>query len=263
LLRRDTDPSTAAASGISIFKEYTVSLPRAMLLWLDHWPGGLKLNTELSSFISSGFLSLLLLWDQRSSPIQASLSPTPRSLIHADSISIPSVILSPLLVPSLPNLLNLLSLSSQTLGASLFLSLTSDLLSLSTLHLYLAYLLATTTFRASKRLLSTLFTVFRGKRVNVLRKRVESAEYGVDQLLLGTVLFVVFRRVLRALPYDRSFSFCLFNAPRGFLDSASCSRRCWRIICALPWCVSLSVVLLPSFSAFVSSLYRQGGVLRS
>ncbi|KAI8846079.1 N-acetylglucosaminyl transferase component-domain-containing protein [Chytridium lagenaria] len=37
----------------------------------------------------------------------------------------------------------------------------------------------------------SLFTLFRGKKRNVLRNRVDSAEFDLDQLLLGTILFTV------------------------------------------------------------------------
>jgi len=38
---------------------------------------------------------------------------------------------------------------------------------------------------------SSLWRLFRGKRWNVLRKRVDSAVYNVDQLFLGTLLFTI------------------------------------------------------------------------
>jgi len=39
--------------------------------------------------------------------------------------------------------------------------------------------------------LSSLWRLFRGKKWNVLRKRVDSAVYNVDQLFLGTLLFTI------------------------------------------------------------------------
>lgn len=39
--------------------------------------------------------------------------------------------------------------------------------------------------------LSSLWHLFRGKKWNVLRRRVDSAVYNVDQLFLGTLLFTV------------------------------------------------------------------------
>jgi len=39
--------------------------------------------------------------------------------------------------------------------------------------------------------LSSLWRLFRGKKWNVLRKRVDSAVYNIDQLFLGTLLFTI------------------------------------------------------------------------
>ena len=39
--------------------------------------------------------------------------------------------------------------------------------------------------------LSSLWRLFRGKKWNVLRKRVDSAQYDVDQLFIGTLLFTI------------------------------------------------------------------------
>ncbi|KAI9332725.1 N-acetylglucosaminyl transferase component-domain-containing protein [Zopfochytrium polystomum] len=40
-------------------------------------------------------------------------------------------------------------------------------------------------------ILFSLFQLFRGRKLNVLRDRVDSAEFDLDQLLLGTILFTV------------------------------------------------------------------------
>lgn len=41
------------------------------------------------------------------------------------------------------------------------------------------------------RALSSLWRLFRGKKWNVLRRRVDSAVYDVDQLFLSTLLFTI------------------------------------------------------------------------
>ena len=40
-------------------------LPRSALYWLDAWPVGLKLNTELSRFYASTFISVIDTWECR------------------------------------------------------------------------------------------------------------------------------------------------------------------------------------------------------
>ncbi|KAL7410712.1 N-acetylglucosaminyl transferase component-domain-containing protein [Mrakia frigida] len=166
-----------------IAQRYVVELPSETLRWLDDWPGGLKLNTDLSRFISSAFLSLIAFWDQ--------------------------VVLQPLL-PHLPLVLAVVGLSG-FLGTTMGLSLLADLLSILTAHLYVAYLIATVSFRWMKMMLGTLFNVFRGKRVNVLRNRLDSNDYTVDQLLLGTVLFTLF-----AFLFPTVLAYYLFFATSRF-----------------------------------------------
>lgn len=142
---------------------FTIIQLRHVLLWLNDWPGGIKLNFELASIFCNIFLSATDLWEQH-------------VFVH--------------LLSYLPNIIYLLGLSG-IFGTSLFFSLASDLLSLITLHVFLFYLLATTIFRYHLEMLSTLFNIFRGKKFNVLRGRVEPAVYQVDELLLGTILFTL------------------------------------------------------------------------
>ena len=71
------------------------------------------------------------------------------------------------------------------------LSVASDLLALSTLHLYLFHLLMTSLYRWHLSVIYSLQNIFRGRKFNVLRQRVEPHTYAVDQLLVGTVLFTL------------------------------------------------------------------------
>lgn len=73
----------------------------------------------------------------------------------------------------------------------MFLALCSDLLSVSTLHLYLFYSMATTVFSFHTSAMGSLFNIFRGKKRNVIRNRVEPSDYTLDQLLIGAVLFTL------------------------------------------------------------------------
>jgi len=53
------------------------------------------------------------------------------------------------------------------------------------------YLLSSRLYTASYMILGSLWRLFLGKKWNVLHCRVDSAEYSLDQLLLGTVMFTV------------------------------------------------------------------------
>jgi len=70
-------------------------------------------------------------------------------------------------------------------------ALFSDLLSLLTLHIYSFYMASARIFNWQYTILLSLFQLFRGKKHNVLRKRIDSCDYDLDQLLLGTILFTL------------------------------------------------------------------------
>jgi phosphatidylinositol glycan class Q protein len=80
---------------------------------------------------------------------------------------------------------------SGMLGLTTILSLISDALSLVTLHLYGAYLACAFIFSHLLRTAGSLWNLFRGKRYNVLRNRVDNWDYELDQLLFGTILFTL------------------------------------------------------------------------
>ncbi|KAF7334402.1 N-acetylglucosaminyl-phosphatidylinositol biosynthetic protein gpi1 [Mycena venus] len=145
-----------------LVKVFLVEWVQWVLHWLDSWPAGLKLNTELSRFYSHMFSDLVAMWGY---------------VLHRGA-------------PYLPGLLfafGVLSTSGMTTAIALF----SDLLAVITLHIYICYFLSRILYA---RLLSTggsLWRLFRGKRYNVLRKRTDTWEYDTDQLLFGTILFTL------------------------------------------------------------------------
>jgi phosphatidylinositol N-acetylglucosaminyltransferase subunit Q len=70
-------------------------------------------------------------------------------------------------------------------------SLFSDLLSVLTLHIYSFYIASARIFNWQLTIIISLFHLFRGKKRNVLRNRIDSSDYDLDQLLLGTILFTL------------------------------------------------------------------------
>ncbi|KAF8639304.1 hypothetical protein AX17_001585 [Amanita inopinata Kibby_2008] len=133
-----------------------------LLRWLDSWPAGLKLNTELSRFYAQSFALLSHSFSQLVLFLAAHLQP----ILFAASIL-------------------------SHLGASFALALLIDLLSLLTAHITLSYALSRVVYRRSLLAARSLFNLFRGKRYNVLRHRTDYWEYDMDQLLLGTMLFTL------------------------------------------------------------------------
>ncbi|KAG8948278.1 phosphatidylinositol N-acetylglucosaminyltransferase subunit gpi1 [Tulasnella sp. 424] len=143
-------------------RTYTVGTLRETLIWLDNWPVGLKLNTELSRAFCLLFVGLTDLWSNALETI----------------------------VPRFPLLIALLGMSGR-LGLTVILSIISDALSLLTVHVYCGYLVATAIFSQILSVFGSLWRLFRGKRRNVLRNRTDYWDYDLDQLLLGTILFTL------------------------------------------------------------------------
>ena len=77
-------------------------------------------------------------------------------------------------------------------GITLAISLLMDVLAvLLTPHIFICYILARAVYARVGGTLGSLWALFRGKRYNVLRNRMDSWEYDLDQLLFGTVLFTL------------------------------------------------------------------------
>ncbi|KAI1792425.1 Gpi1-domain-containing protein [Ganoderma leucocontextum] len=141
---------------------YLVDGMRNALLWLNNWPAGLKLNTELSQFYCHSLIGVVSAWGWL--------------LQHA--------------APYFPSIIWLVG-AGGCCGMTMIISLLSDILSLFTAHLYVCYYISATVFRHQLGLAGSLWNLFRGKRYNVLRNRIDSWDYDMDQLLLGTILFTL------------------------------------------------------------------------
>lgn len=76
-------------------------------------------------------------------------------------------------------------------GVSVLLGAMSDLLLFSTVHLHFYFYLSCRMQHWCASCMYSLFLLFRGKKWNVLKERVDSQDFSMDQLLLGTVMFSV------------------------------------------------------------------------
>ncbi|CDJ36050.1 N-acetylglucosaminyl transferase component domain containing protein, putative [Eimeria mitis] len=77
------------------------------------------------------------------------------------------------------------------LSASLFAAASADLLMVGTLHIFYVYLVCARLLHVNLKSLHSLFLLFRGQKWNVLRRRVDSADLQMDQLLIGCILFTI------------------------------------------------------------------------
>lgn len=158
------DNATASAQFISdVLDQYMIEGLKRMIRWLMSYPGGLKLNTELAAFLGDLFLWVIEYW---------------------------SSTLLLIILPRLPMIVYLIGVSSFA-GASMPISIFSDLLSLMTIHVYSFYVASARIFNWQLTIIISLFHLFRGKKRNVLRNRIDNCDYDLDQLLLGTILFTL------------------------------------------------------------------------
>ena len=94
-------------------------------------------------------------------------------------------------------------------------ALFSDLLSLLTIHIYSFYVASARIYHWQATIIVSLFHLFRGKKHNVLRNRIDSCDYDLDQLLLGTILFTL---LFFLLPTVAVFYFTFASARIGIIS---------------------------------------------
>lgn len=75
------------------------------------------------------------------------------------------------------------------LGLSALFALLADAITFSTMHVYWLYHAIEKACRLQLGGIASLWLLFRGKKRNVLKNRIDSQDYDFDQLLLGTLLF--------------------------------------------------------------------------
>lgn len=157
------DHADFVASAVEgLLKTYTVDALQSSILWLTGWPAGLKLNDELAAFLGDLFLWVIDYW--------------------ANCVET--------LGPLLPKIVWFIGFSSFA-GASMPIAMVSDMLSALTVHIYSFYLASARIYHWQLIILQSLFHLFRGKKHNVLRNRIDSCDYDLDQLLVGTILFTL------------------------------------------------------------------------
>ena len=148
--------------GVARYTLSSLRVTRGLLDWVMGAPAGLKLNTPLSLFLGSRCLYLLRLWE----------------IFYRDFLSF----YLPLLIPLLPAL-------TSTLGLSLSLSLLHDFFKFLNLCHICFFVFSSRLLKLQLSALLSLSRLFRGKKWNVLRQRVDSCDYDTNQLLLGTIVF--------------------------------------------------------------------------
>ncbi|KAF3893948.1 N-acetylglucosaminyl transferase component [Trichophyton interdigitale] len=157
------DNADNVASEINaVLTGWTVDGLQQTISWLMGWPAGLKLNNELAVFLGDLFLWVIAHW----ASALASLRPFLSYVVYIIGCA-------------------------SFAGASMLIAMFSDLLSIFTVHIYSFYIASARIFNWQLTIIISLFHLFRGRKRNILRNRIDSCDYDLDQLLLGTILFTL------------------------------------------------------------------------
>lgn len=133
---------------------------------LDENPFGIKLNGELSRFLSELFIWII-------------------DLSYA-------LFIEPLtLTSTLNSIVEIVAHCATLFGATFALALTVDVLIFLSLHISLFYIISAKLYRWQITVMKTLFYLFCGKKINILRKRIDNDTFQLDQMLMGTLIFIV------------------------------------------------------------------------
>lgn len=158
--------------------------------WMAHWPLGIKLNTELALFLRDALGSLVNV----------------HTRYVLDNVATHASLL-----------VSYAAWMSTLLGASALLAVLTDACGILGLHVTVMYCILRSVYAFFMRAASELFDVFRGKKRNPLHGgRLDEAQYDVDQLFLGTILFTLL----------------VFLFPTIFLYYMACALAQW-LLCAV------------------------------
>ncbi|KAK7112797.1 hypothetical protein V1264_012187 [Littorina saxatilis] len=158
----NTSCADNVATAVMHWADDTASYLNDLLHWLMGAPAGLKLNAQLTEYMGHFFIYHVYLW----SGYLSVLRPVLGWVIWTAAV------------------FGMLGISTQ-------LCFMQDIVSMLTLHIYCFYVYAARLYSLQAYALSSFWRLFRGKKWNVLRLRVDSALYNIDQLCIGTLLFTV------------------------------------------------------------------------
>ncbi|VDO25949.1 unnamed protein product [Onchocerca flexuosa] len=131
-----------------------------LIHWLTTYPAGLKLNSHLNAILSQFFVYHIYLWQTY--------------------LSVASVYIG----------FGFISLSC-FFGLSVFFAALSDLLRLLTVHIYCFHIYAFKLATLSVMSIKSLWRLFRGRKYNPLRQRVDSVKLDMRQLFIATLFFII------------------------------------------------------------------------
>jgi hypothetical protein len=157
-------PEAVSRIGYQLFRNLHSDVLSGYVTWLMGLPAGMKLNEELNKNLGSVVLF---------------------------GLKCQSNVVTLLFSGLEPYVLASLACVGSVCGASLLLGLAMDMLNVTTFHLTLVHIAFTRLYAIFTSALNSLWKLFRGKKRNVLRHRIDNCSYDLDQLVVGTILFTL------------------------------------------------------------------------
>ena len=155
---------------VNVFSNFYFYLNRVLLTDLVHWltgsPAGLQMNKNLASFLGTISLTTVDLWH------------TFVNLV--------------ITVGAQVNLWRIIFGFVACGGLSTLVAALVDVSTFLFFHIYFQYVGVTRLWATGISAIRTMFLLFRGKKLNILKQRVDSHSFDLEQLLLGTVFFSMF-----------------------------------------------------------------------
>lgn len=148
----------------ALLEKFLLERVISTITWLLNSPAGFKLNNDLCQFFGDLLLWVIKFW----SPVLSFLF---GSTARWDAV------------------LKGVCFVTKFGGATFFIASLLDITKFITLHIYWFYFTAVRVYNFQLSVIKSLFRLLYGKKYNSLRNRVDSYNFGFDQLFLGTILF--------------------------------------------------------------------------
>ncbi|CAN8279719.1 unnamed protein product [Cochlearia groenlandica] len=142
-------------------KEFTNEILRSGCVWLMGVPAGFKLNTELAGVLGMISLNVIQIW--------STLWFLMASFIFC--------------------LIRAIAIMGITFGATVSAAFVIDIITFATLHITALHWAITVVYSHQIQALAALWRLFRGRKLNPLRQRLDSYGYTVKQHVVGSLLF--------------------------------------------------------------------------
>ncbi|OAY64912.1 Phosphatidylinositol N-acetylglucosaminyltransferase subunit Q [Ananas comosus] len=161
-------------STVTIAHYVTDNVLRAGCVWLMGVPAGFKLNSELAELLGMISLNAIQIFS---------------TLWFFMSTSLGHIILG-------------LAISGIVFGLTIPAALCIDMINLATVHVRTLHLFISFLYSQQIQVLASLWRLFRGRKWNPLRRRLDSYDYTVEQHVVGSLLFTP---ILLLLPTTSAF----------------------------------------------------------